>query len=94
MSDQHPGRGLSMSIVTRRRERLPERQYYDVAEVAAIIGISKPSLYRIINEGGFPAVRIRGRVFVPRRAIEEMTESAVAGQTVVDAADWVPDEVA
>lgn len=83
-----------IALVTRRRERMPERQYYNVAEVATIFGISKPSLYRLINEGEFPAVRIRGRVFVPRRAIDEMTEAAVANGTTVDSADWVPEEVA
>lgn len=34
-----------VTLVTRRRERMPERQYYNVAEVAHIFGISKPSLY-------------------------------------------------
>lgn len=65
-------------------------RFYQVAQVAAMLGVSTMSLYRAINAGEFPAIRIRGRLIVPARALEEMVEAACAGQTVVDAADWVP----
>jgi hypothetical protein len=41
------------------------------------------------NEGQFPAVRVRGRLFVPAKAIEAMVESAVGTGAVVDAAAWI-----
>ncbi|MGJ7908707.1 helix-turn-helix domain-containing protein [Actinopolyspora sp. H202] len=80
--------------VNTRTTRPPERQYYSVPQAARIFGISPVSLYRAINAGEFPAVRIRARVFVPMRAVNEMTEAAVANQSVIDAADYVPEAAA
>lgn len=59
-----------------------------------MLGMSAMTLYRAINGGGFPAVRIRGRLIVPARAIDAIVEMAVSEHTVVDAADWVPAPVA
>lgn len=81
-------------LVNTRPNRPPEPQYYSVSHTARIFGISSVSLYRAINAGEFPAVRIRGRVFVPMRAVKEMTEAAVANQSVVDSADFVPEGAA
>ncbi len=65
------------------------RVFYSVAEVADLFGMSDMTLYRAINEGQFPAVRVRGRLFVPAKAIESMVESAVGTGAVVDAAAWI-----
>lgn len=81
-------------VVNTRPTRPPEPQYYSVAHTAKIFGISPVSLYRAINAGEFPAVRIRGRVFVPKRAVAEMTEAAVANRSVVDSSDFVPEGAA
>jgi excisionase family DNA binding protein len=67
-------------------------RFYSVAEVARIFGMSEMTVYRAISAGEFPAIRIRGRLIIPARAIEAMTDAAVDGQTVVDAADWVPSQ--
>ncbi|MCA1673156.1 MAG: hypothetical protein LC799_13470, partial [Actinobacteria bacterium] len=40
----------------------------------------------------FPAVRIRGRLIVPAKAIEAMVDAAIADQTVIDASGWVSRE--
>ena len=63
--------------------------FYSVTEAAGIIGLSSMSLYRAIREGGFPAVRIRGRLFVPAKAIEAMVDAAVSSGSVVDASNWM-----
>jgi len=47
------------------------------------------TLYRAIADGAFPAVRIRGRLIVPVRAVEEMIEAATERGVMVDAASWV-----
>jgi excisionase family DNA binding protein len=65
-------------------------RFYSVAEVARMLGMSPMTVYRAIAAGEFPAVRIRGRLIVPARAVESMVEAAVAEQAVVDAAGWVP----
>lgn len=69
------------------RETAPS--FYSVAEVAAMFGLSPMTLYRAIADGGFPAVRIRGRVIVPARAIDAMVEAATERNATVDAANWV-----
>ncbi|MBN9100090.1 MAG: helix-turn-helix domain-containing protein [Pseudonocardia sp.] len=57
-----------------------------------MLGMSPMTVYRAIAAGEFPAVRIRGRLIVPARAIEEMVEAALADQSLVDAAGWVPEQ--
>jgi len=47
------------------------------------------TLYRAIQAGEFPAVRIRGRIIVPVKAIEAMTDAALQSSGLVEAADWV-----
>lgn len=70
----------------------PPRQFHSVTEVARMFGMSPMTVYRAISAGEFPAVRIRGRLIVPARAIEEMVEAALADQGLVDAAGWVPEQ--
>lgn len=73
-----------------RPERPPAaRRFYSVAEVAEISGISSVTLYRAINAGEFPAVRVRGRVIVPARVLDALIEGAVDAGSVVDAASYV-----
>ncbi len=68
------------------------RQFHSVTEVARMFGMSPMTLYRAIAAGEFPAVRVRGRLIVPARAIEEMVTAALADQGLVDAAEWVPEQ--
>lgn len=68
-------------------------RFYSVAQVARMLGTSPVTLYRAIKAGEFPAVRIRGRLIVPAKAIEAMADAATADQTVVDASGWVQQEV-
>ncbi|MGH3804421.1 MAG: helix-turn-helix domain-containing protein [Pseudonocardiaceae bacterium] len=63
--------------------------FYSVAQVARMLGMSAMTLYRAIAAGEFPAVRIRGRLIVPARAIEAMVDAAIEDQSVVDASGWV-----
>lgn len=65
-------------------------RFYSVAQVAAMFGMSPMTVYRAIAAGEFPAVRIRGRLIVPAKAIEAIADLAIAEQTVVDASGWVP----
>lgn len=65
-------------------------RFYSVAQVARMLGMSPMTLYRAIAAGEFPAVRVRGRLIVPARALDAMVDAAVAELTEVDAASWVP----
>lgn len=64
------------------------RTFLSVAETAQLLGMSEMTLYRAIAAGEFPAVRIRGRLIIPRRAIDEMVDAALADGRSVDAASW------
>ena len=55
--------------------------FYDVQEVAAMLKMSRMTVYRAISTGELRAVRVRGRWLVPARVIETLVESAVAGAT-------------
>ena len=66
-------------------------RFYSVAQVAQIFGMAPVTVYRAIRAGQFPAVRIRGRLIVPAKAVGAMADAAAVEHTVVDAAGWVPE---
>jgi excisionase family DNA binding protein len=66
----------------------PAPRFYSVPQAAKLVGTSTVTLYRACREGEFPAMRIRGRLIVPARAIEAMIDAAIAEQSVVDTAGW------
>jgi excisionase family DNA binding protein len=53
-----------------------------------MLGMSTMTVYRAIAAGEFPAVKVRGRLIVPARAIEAMADAAVVERTLVDPAGW------
>lgn len=69
-------------------------RFYSVAQVAGMLGMSPMTVYRAISAGEFPAVRIRGRLIVPAKAVEAMADEAIADRTVVNASGFVPAGVA
>ena len=62
--------------------------FLSVAEAAQACRVSGMTLYRAIQAGEFPAVRIRGRIIVPGQVLQAMAEAAME-TGLVDAADWV-----
>lgn len=66
-------------------------RFYSVAQVARILGMSSMTVYRAIAEGQFPALKVRGRLIVPAKVIDEMTDAAMGEGVVIDAASWVVD---
>jgi excisionase family DNA binding protein len=83
---------MPSSLVVKGQAHTGQRapSFYSVAEAASLFGMSEMTLYRAIHAGQFPAVRIRGRLIIPAKAIEAMIEAAVCDGRLVDAADWVP----
>ena len=81
------GQALS-SALHKRAAGVPT---YSVPEAAALLSISQEYLYRLIQAGGFPAVRMRsgrgqGRYVVPAKAVELLLD-ATAGGSCVESAD-------
>src|SRR5690349_1672314 len=81
------------SAIRKRAAGVPT---YSVSEAAALLSVSQEYLYRLIQAGGFPAVRIRvdgrqGRYVVPAKAVELLLDPAVSGTCVESAnvaAQW------
>lgn len=69
------------------KRRVHESRFYSVGEVAAIFGLSSMTIYRAIQDGELPGLKLRGRVIVPVHALEAMLAVASADGPVVDAAD-------
>jgi excisionase family DNA binding protein len=59
-----------------KQPALGQVQFLTVAEVAAIMRVSKMTVYRLVHSGELPAVRV-GRSFrVPEKAVHEYLEGA------------------
>lgn len=65
------------------------QRFISVPALALALDVSAMTLYRLIRDGQFPAVRYRTRLVVPTTAIEQMAMAAISARTVVDPADWV-----
>lgn len=63
-------------------------RFVSVRKAAKILGISAMTLYREVDAGKFPAVRIRTRILIPLDAIEDMARAAAQNCTAVDSVDW------
>jgi excisionase family DNA binding protein len=51
--------------------RLGELKFLTVAEVAALMRVSKMTVYRLVNTGTLPAVRVGRSVRVPEQAVND-----------------------
>ena len=59
-----------------RDSPLAEMKFLTVAEVAAVMRVSRMTVYRLVHSGEVPAVRV-GRSFrVPERAVHEYLRAA------------------
>ena len=85
-TDSHAQRSLGQTFPLRPPA---PRRFYSVAEVAEMSGISSVTLYRAINAGEFPAVKVRGRVIVPAKVLDALIDGAVETGAMVDAASYV-----
>jgi excisionase family DNA binding protein len=77
--------------VNRTHEMAPvagQVRFLSVAGAARLLGMSGVTLYRAIQAGEFPAIKVRGRYVIPSRALDAMEEAALSSGGVVDAAVW------
>ncbi len=58
--------------------------FYTVSEAAKKLRVDRSTLYRAIREDAFPAVKVRTRYVIPRRALDELIAQAVATGQLVD----------
>lgn len=51
-----------------------------VAEVAALLGVSRPTVYNLVHTDGFPAFKVGGRTLVSKAKLEEWVASRAEGR--------------
>jgi excisionase family DNA binding protein len=62
--------------MTKSADGLHEVRFLTVAEVAAVMRVSKMTVYRMVHSGELPAVRV-GRSFrVPEKAVQDYLKGA------------------
>ena len=54
-----------------RRFYIKKKQALSITEAAEMLGVSRPTLYKMIKEGKIPALRLRRRIVIP---IDEFNE--------------------
>lgn len=57
---------------------LPDVRFLTVAEVAALMRVSKMTVYRMVHAGELPAVRFGRSYRVPESAVTELVQRPVA----------------
>ncbi|PPK69400.1 helix-turn-helix domain-containing protein [Actinokineospora auranticolor] len=55
---------------------LPQVQFLTVAEVAALMRVSKMTVYRLVHNGELPAVRVGKSFRVPEKAVHDYLQNA------------------
>ena len=58
-----------------------ERQVYSVVEAGQVLGLSKNSAYEAVRNGQIPAIRIGGKLIVPKQAVDRMLGAAEVKST-------------
>lgn len=48
-----------------------EKITYTITEAADALGLSRPTIYKLLRAPGFPAVRIGGRWLIPKDALTD-----------------------
>jgi excisionase family DNA binding protein len=59
--------------------RLSEVRFLTVAEVAAVMRVSKMTVYRLVHSGELPAVQIGRSYRVPERAVDDYLRHSYMG---------------
>jgi len=65
-----------MTGPSQSEERLSEVRFLTVAEVAALMRVSKMTVYRLVHSGELPAVRVGKSFRVPEKAVHEYLQGA------------------
>ena len=59
---------------------MAERLTYSVTEAAQALGISRPAMYSLIHQEGFPTLKIGSRRLISRELLAEWVREQAGGQ--------------
>lgn len=51
---------------------------FSVEEAAAAMGVSKPTMYALCRQPGFPAVRVGRKILIPRASLDAWLREQIA----------------
>ena len=63
-------------------------RFLTVGQAAELLGVSAMTIYRAVDDGAFPAIRTRGRISIPAKAIDAMEEVAISEMRAVDSSEF------
>lgn len=58
----------------------PDKIAFSVSEVAEVLGISRPTVYRLIQRDDFPTFKVGARTLISRSGLERWVQEQ-AGET-------------
>ena len=58
---------------------MSEKLTFNITEAAAVLGVSRPTMYQLIRREDFPSFRIGSRVVISRAGLEEWVLAQVRG---------------
>lgn len=53
---------------------------YSVTEAARALGVSRPTMYNLIHQEGFPTLKVGGRRLISRKRLDEWVYAQAGGQ--------------
>lgn len=59
---------------------MADRVTLSVAETAAALGVSRPTVYNLLHKKGFPAFRVGGRTLVSAEGLREWVAAQAGGE--------------
>lgn len=59
---------------------MTDRVTLSVAETAAALGVSRPTVYNLLHEQGFPAFKVGGRTLVSVEGLREWVAAQAGGE--------------
>ena len=57
---------------------MTEKLALNVEEAAALMGLSKPTMYTVVNRADFPKIYVGRRIVIPRQSFEDWLQKAAA----------------
>ncbi len=55
---------------------IPEKRCYTVEDIQAILGISRPSVYKLINQKVFRTVKVAGKHRISKKSFDEWFDNS------------------
>ena len=58
---------------------ISDKLAYSITETAAVLGISRPTVYKLIHTEGFPVFRLGGRTLISSAGLDEWIRARIGG---------------